>query len=69
MVWMRTAAFPTFKKLYGRLLMKDNSDSITNISRSFMQNSISSTSWLEGLYYVDIDYSMYYFKQFYTFRS
>ncbi len=57
MVWMRTAAFPTFKKLYGRLLMKDNPYSITNISKSYMQNSISYMSWLDGLYYVDIEYS------------
>jgi len=63
MVWMRTAAFPTFKKLYGRLLMKDNPHSITNISRYYMQNQISTTTWLDGLYYVDIDYSMYYFTK------
>lgn len=25
MVWMRTAAFPTFKKLYGRILLEENS--------------------------------------------
>lgn len=24
MVWMRTAAFPTFKKLYGRILIEEN---------------------------------------------
>ena len=25
MVWMRTSAFPTFKKLYGRILLEENS--------------------------------------------
>ena len=32
MVWMRTAAFPTFKKLYGRILIGENSELYRKIS-------------------------------------
>ena len=42
-VWMRTAAFPTFKKLYGRILVEENSklaDKILENNRTSRLNKI-----------------------------
>jgi hypothetical protein len=63
-VWMRTAAFSEFRKLYGRIMISDNLElwqAFTNHSIEFiLKNSsyFSSTYPLpKGQYYIEINYS------------
>jgi len=46
-VWMRTAAFPSFRKLYGRILKENNEIFFPNKSRNYFPS---------GQYWVEIDY-------------
>lgn len=62
-VWMRTAAFPDFRKLYGRILIAENLElwqAFTNHTTDFISNNssyFSNTYPLpKGHYYVDIKY-------------
>lgn len=47
-VWMRTAAFSTFQKLYGRILYEDNQD---------LWKDSDENGFLIGDFYVEIEYS------------
>jgi hypothetical protein len=87
-VWMRTSAFPKFRKLYGRILIEENSklaDKISDVNKTmdrilkiknelfsklndtsilgieFVQKPVSKYRLPRGQYYVEIDYSDYFF--------
>jgi hypothetical protein len=54
-VWMRTAAFSTFRKLYGRIMLSKNFELWRyETNRSITSKNIDSLP--EGEYYVEIDY-------------
>lgn len=62
-VWMRTAAFSAFRKLYGRIMLSKNFELWRHeTNRSITNKNIESLP--EGEYYVEIDYQ-YMVKQFY----
>ena len=73
-VWMRTAAFSEFRKLYGRIMLSKNYELWRHTNQSIANHNLSISSpkihsLPEGLYYVEIDYRNYFhcliFNRFY----
>ena len=65
MVWLRIAAFPTFKKLYGRIYLKDNDilvhpkpANITNETNAIYLDKFYKNRLPKGDYFVEIDFSI-----------
>jgi len=70
MVWMRSSAFPSFRKLYGRVLLEENVElghmiEIPNLKSKFSKNYTNQTTFHlitkfrlpKGNYFVEIAYS------------
>lgn len=58
MVWMRSSAFPSFRKLYGRILVEEDNAELIHyppVINQFSHNNLS--RFPKGHYYVEINYS------------